>query len=216
MLLPKTLQSLQDTQKEVVKDTLQDTLYRYGVNVSVLDMVFGHYFIYALLSDGVLAPVFLHQNRISYKQSQTYGLPKLHFCLCSTIKDEFSFANKSHTLAKGYYVAKVAKENSFSVSIRQGISEVGLYNNYPLELCTSCSDILQQIREGEVIDSTLGVYLFSYQWLKLLESNPSIRQKELIALQSASLHCYKCKEPITLETSVWISVQERILKVCCC
>ena len=73
MLLPKTLQSLQNTQKDVIKDTLQDALYSYGVNVALLDVIFGHYFIYALLSDGVLMPVFLHENRISYSKTGIFS-----------------------------------------------------------------------------------------------------------------------------------------------
>ena len=216
MLLPKTLQSLQSTQKDVIKDTLQDALYADGVNIALLDVVFGHYFIYALLSDGVLIPVFLYENRISYKQSQAYGLPKLHFCVCSEIANDFSPTNKAHTLDTRHYIAKKSTKNAFSVSVKQGLSEVGLYNDYPLELCPMCSDILSQMREGEVINSTLSVYVFSYQWLQLLESRPDIRQKELLALQNANLSCCKCKQHITLDVDVWIRIHKDIVQVCCC
>lgn len=217
MLLPKTLYALQTMQNDVIKDTLQDALYDYGVNVALVDIIFGHYFIYVLLSDGILTPVFLHENSITYKQSQAYGLPKLHFCVCREIQNDFSLANKARTLSMRHYVARQTKQNAFSVSVKQGISEVGLYNNYPLELCPLCSDILQQMREGEVINSTLNVYLFSYQWLHLFESHSSLRQKELIALQNTHLKCHKCKKPITLESpNVWLHIQQEIMKICCC
>lgn len=216
MLLPKTLQSLQNTQKDVIHDTLQDALYTDGVNVALLDIVFGHYFIYVLLSDGLLIPVFLHENRMTYKQSQLYGLPKLHFCVCNEIAKDFSLANKPRTLDTRHYIAKRTTKNAFNVSIKQGLSEIGLYNDYPLELCAMCSDILSQIRESEVINSTLSVYVFSYQWLKLLESRPDIRQKEMIALQNAHLSCFKCKKLITLDSNVWIHIVGDTLHICCC
>ncbi|CUU40443.1 hypothetical protein [Helicobacter typhlonius] len=216
MLLPKTLQSLQNTQKDVIKDTLQDALYSYGVNVALLDVIFGHYFIYALLSDGVLMPVFLHENRISYKQSQAYGLPKVHFCVCNEIAEDFNLANKARTLDSKHYIAKFSNKNAFSVSIKQGLNDVGLYNDYPLDLCPMCSEILKFLREGEAIDSTLQVYVFSHQWLNLLESRPEIRQRELLVLQDSNLFCYKCKKPLTSQTEAWIRINEHILEVCCC
>lgn len=194
---------------------MQDALYESGIHTRLLDIVFGHYFIYTLLSDGILTPVFLYENCISYKQSQAYGLPKLHFCMCDEIQNNFNLVNRAQTLSNRHYIAKIAKKNAFNVSIKQGMSEVAFYNDYPLELCPMCKYILQQMREGEVINSTLSVYVFSHQWLELLESNASIRQKELIALQNANLLCYKCKSFIDIDSSVWIHIN-KVLKICCC
>lgn len=216
MLFPKTFQSLQNTQKHIIKDTLFDMLHSDGISVSSLDLIFGHYFIYALLGDGVLMPVFLYEKRISYKQSQTKGLPRLHFCQCSEIQNDFNAVNKHHTLTHRHYTAKITKRNAFSLSIKQGISEVGLYNDYPLELCPLCSDILHQMREGQVIDSTLSVYVFKNQYLDLLEANPTLRQKEMIALQVANLECYKCKKHIDIDSPMWIQIHNNTLKIYCC
>ena len=98
MLFPKTIQSFQNTQKHVIKDTLFDMLHSDGISVSSVDLIFGHYFIYVLLGEGMLAPVFLYEKRISYKQSQTNGLPRLHFCQCDNIQTDFNPTNKHHTL----------------------------------------------------------------------------------------------------------------------
>ena len=216
MLFPKTIQSFQNTQKHVIKDTLFDMIHSDGISVSSVDLIFGHYFIYVLLGEGMLAPVFLYEKRISYKQSQTNGLPRLHFCQCDNIQTDFNPTNKHHTLTHRHYTAKITKRNAFSLSIKQGISEVGLYNDYPLELCPLCSDILKQMREGQTIDSTLSVYVFKNQYLELLEANPTLRQKEMIALQVANLECYKCKKHIDIDSSIWIQIHDNILKICCC
>ncbi|TLD96160.1 hypothetical protein LS71_006685 [Helicobacter jaachi] len=216
MLLPKTLKILQENKPEAIKDTLSNMLNSDGINVALIDLVFGHYFLYVLLSDGVLTPVFLYEGRISYKQSQASGLPKVHFCLCSEIERDFSLQNRADTLSHRHYLAKITHKNAFSISIRQGLSEVGLYNDYPLELCPMCSDILTHMREGQTIDSTLNVYVFNNQYLHLLESNPTLRQKELTALQVAHLRCCKCKKEITLDSQIWIQIHHNILKIYCC
>lgn len=217
MLLPQTLQSLQTLPKDRMQDTLHGALYSEGVSITLLDVIFGHYFIYAILSDGILAPVFLYQHSISYKQSQICGLPKVHFCVCNEIRENFSPLNKTHTLHHLHYIAKISKKNAFNVSIKQGGSEVGLYNDYPLELCAMCSDILKQMQPPQDMlskYSTFNDYVFSHQWLHLLES-PS-RQNELTSLQNANLTCYKCKKPITLDTPIWLHIHADMLKIYCC
>ena len=119
MLLPKTLQSLQSTKVETIKDTLFVALQDGGVSVALLDLVFGHYFIYAILGDGLLMPVFVYEGCISYKQSQVSGLPKLHFCYCHEIAQDFSLEHIKDTLHSRHYLAKVSKKNAFSFSIKQ-------------------------------------------------------------------------------------------------
>lgn len=216
MLLPKTLDSIHSIQQETFKDTLSDMLHTDGLNVALADLIFGHYFIYTLLGHGILQPVFLYEGRISYKQSQAQGLPKLHFCQCQEIARDFSIENKPHTLSHRHYLAKITQHNRFCFSIRQGLSEVGLYNDYPLELCPMCSDILETMRQGRVVDSTLSAYLFSQRYLELLESNPALRDKEIFKLGFANLTCYKCKKPIGVDSDIWIQVAQHTLKVSCC
>ena len=80
-----------------------------------------------------------------------------------------------------------------------------------------CSDILESMREGQVIDSTLSVYLFNQNFLELLEKNAELRQKEITALQFASLNCYKCKNLIDIDKDMWLQVMpDNTLKVSCC
>ncbi len=217
MLLPKTLDSIHSIEKESFKDTLSDMLHTDGLNVALADLIFGHYFVYTLLGNGILQPVFVYEGQISYKHSLAKGLPKLHFCQCSEIQNDFSLENKAHTLSHRHYLAKITKRNAFSFTIKQGLSDVGLYNDYPLELCAMCSDILESMREGQVIDSTLSVYLFNQNFLELLEKNVELRQKEITALQFASLNCYKCKNLIDIDKDMWLQVMpNNTLKVSCC
>lgn len=216
VLLPKTLQSLSTTQRDNITTTISDMLVDDGIAVGLVDLVFGHYFVYVLLSDGVLIPVFLYEERIGYKQFQSYGAPKLHFCHCSEIKQDFCAQQRYHTLTHRHYLARVTKRNAFSFSIWQGASQVGLYNDYPLELCAACSEILSEIREGQRIDSTLSVFIFKNESFHLLQANPSFLQKELTAFQVAGLECYKCKQKITLDSQIWIQINGSHLQVCCC
>lgn len=215
-LLPKTIAALSTQQIPKIQTTLLSSIQDEGLEVKVLDLIFGHYFNYVLLGDGLLLPVFLYEGSITYKHSSAHGLPKLHFCRCHEIEEDFSLENKALTLKNRHYTARLTRKNGFTFSITQGLSQVGLYNDYPLELCPMCSDLLTQMREGEVINSTLGVYVFSLEWLKLLENNAQIRHKELLALQSQALSCHKCKKGIGLDSQIWLQINEPYLKLFCC
>lgn len=214
MLLPKTLKVLQNAKVESVRDNLTEMLSSNGIAASSVDLIFGHYFIYVLLSSGTLAPVFLYEESISHKQAQNYGLPKLHFCNCAILEQDFSLRNKAHTLKYRHYIAKLTTQNSFNFKIKQGISEVGLYNDYPLELCPLCSKILEQI--SGLDDDLLNDFVFSQQYLYLLESHAQICHKELLSLQRESIKCYKCKNDINLDSEMWVQIHENQLKIYCC
>lgn len=224
MLLPKTLDSIKSVPRQSIRNDLLDMIYGEGMDVSLLDLVFGHYFIYVLLSEGILMPVFLFEGRISYKQSQIHGLPKLHFCYCNEIAKDFSAQNITHTLNTRHYLAKVTPHNAFRFSIKQGLSDVGLYHDYPLDLCPLCSEILESLRDGSTIDSTLQVFVFQHTWPSLLQTRKDMLQKELIALGVANLKCYKCKRTITPDTPIWLHFEEESkthkvgskLKIYCC
>lgn len=216
MLLPKTLQLLENTKTESVQNNLTDMLSSDGIAANSIDLIFGHYFIYVLLSSGTLTPVFLYEESISHKQAQNHGLPKLHCCNCSILKQDFNLRNKAHTLKYRHYIAKLTTKNSFSFKIKQGISEVGLYNDYPLEICSACNDVLKQIANKQFNDSALDGFVFSQQYLHLLESHAQICHKELLALQKASIKCYKCKNDINLDSEIWVQIQNNQLKMYCC
>lgn len=216
MFLPKTIRSLQSARSETIKDNLTDVLRSSGIGVNSVDLMFGHYFVYVLLSDGVLMPVFLYEQCISHKQAQSYGLPKLHFCNCSQLAQDFNLRNKAHTTKYRHYVAKLTANNSFNFTIKQGISEVGLYNDYPLEPCPICTQILNEINDKVIVDDAFEAFLFSRQWIYLLESHAQIRHKELLALQKESIRCHKCKNPIDLDSEIWIQIHHNHLKLYCC
>lgn len=216
MLLPKTLQFLQNTKTESLRDNLTDMLNADGIAVSSVDLIFGRYFIYVLLSSGTLAPVFLYEESISHKQAQNYGLPKLHCCNCSILEQDFNLRNKAHTLKYRHYIAKLTTKNSFNFKIKQGISEVGLYNDYPLEICPACSNILEQIANQQFADDALNHFVFSQQYLYLLESHTQICHKELLSLQKESIKCYKCKNDINLDSEIWVQIHNNQLKMYCC
>lgn len=216
MLLPKTIETLQSTHQEVIQDTILDFLRADGVSVSLLDLVFGRNFIYAIINSGVLMPVFLHEGRISYNQSQNEGLPKLHCCNCSIIKNDFSPESKAKTLQNRHYLASRPKHNAFSFSIRRGLSEAGLYNDYPLEICSACSEIIESMRKKQKNAHSLETFIFDKHFITLLENDSNMRQKELIDLQIAGVTCCKCGKVVSEDSQIWLQIQDDILRISCC
>lgn len=223
MLLESTIKTLKSLPIEPIKETLQDALISHqGVSASVLDIIFGHYFNYVMLENGLLAPVFLYENRLTYKQSQVMGHPKLHFCNCAEIKQDFSADNRLHTLANRHYTARITRANKFSFSIHQGLKEVGLYNDYPLELCAMCADMVCDIkgfnkREDEkALYTHITQYLFKSAFLEVFADNASLREKELIAITSANISCYKCQMPLSVDSNAWIQISNNMIKIYCC
>lgn len=215
MLLPKTLNAMQFDKYEKISATLVDSLKSDGLNISLLDIVFGEYFIYTMIENGILAPIFLYEHELSHKVYQSYGAPKLHFCNCTQIRQDFSPESKQYTLVHRHYLARITKKNAFTYSIKQGLSQIGLYNEYPLDLCPMCSDMLSNMRDGAILNSTIGVFVFENR-LSLLEQNQALREKEMLALQMANIPCYKCQKQIDLNTPIWFKLSDEKLLVSCC
>lgn len=87
------------------------------------------------LPNGKVLQCFGHIKVLSYKDFQSFGAPKLHFCACDEFLELIDSKNPLLSLVQ-------AQKNSFSFIVKQGNVTTAWYTDYPLPFCQLCVDIL--------------------------------------------------------------------------
>lgn len=90
------------------------------------------------LPNGKVLQCFGHIKVLSYKDFQTFGAPKLHFCACDEFLELVDSKNPLLNLVQ-------AQKNSFSFNVKQGNITTAWYADYPLPFCESCKAILHTL-----------------------------------------------------------------------
>ena len=138
---------------------LDKRLQNGGIELPWVDIVLGGERIFALLNDGRIRGVMIHEAVVNDADFQRQGAPCFHFAPCANVREILAQREDSFR-----FLASIPKESGFDFKTTSlGGMELRFFRDSPLEPCSLCKESLSLEASAEnaldfnqLVDKTLG------------------------------------------------------------
>ena len=145
-----------------------------GLNLNLIDLIFGKYFIYALSPQNILHPCVIYKNILSMQEYEKNAKPCIHFCNCNAL---WEIQDRKDALK-----AKIFVNNEFDFKIRVESIDIKTFYRMELPFCIECINIYNKL-----FSYKLNSYELDCNFARNLFLDSKLLKIEKIALEDSIL-----------------------------